>query len=179
MKALSLTLSQTRYRDLLIVTMASILIAFAGKMSFTLPFTPVQFTFQNNAILFAGLLLGSRRGFYAVVLLLFQALIGLPVLSVGSTVGLARFLGPTGGYLIAFAISAFVAGWIYENRRTHLGAFVGLSAGLLIQYVIGALWLGHFIGFSNAFLYGVAPFLLGDTLINLSYRCISPVFRKL
>ncbi len=167
MKALTLSQDKTLYRDVLLVAMASILLAFSGKISFTLPFTPVPISLQNNAVLIAGLLLGSRRGFYAVALFLFQALIGLPVLSAGATVGLARFLGPTGGYLIGYAISAYVAGRIYENKPTHLGAFLALTAGLLTQYTLGSLWLGNFVGFSNAIVCGVLPFALGDMLLNL------------
>ena len=172
MKALTLSQDKSQLRDVLLVTMASILLAFSGKISFTLPFTPVPIAIQNNAILLVGLLLGARRGFYAVALLLFQALIGLPVLSAGATVGLARFLGPTGGYLIGYAISAYVAGRIYEKK----GALFALTAGLLTQYTIGGLWLGNFVGFANAITCGVVPFILGDTLLNLGLSCLQ--FKK-
>ena len=168
----TLNLPSTRTKSAVGVMMASIILAFSGRLSLPLPFTPVPISLQNNLILLAGLLLGPRKAFYAVALLLFQAAIGLPVLSAGAP-GIVRFLGPTGGYLLAYAFSAYVAGFLYQKKKSPSSAFLALSAGLSIQYLLGALWLSTFVGLSNAFMYGVAPFLPGDLLITLGMVSLS------
>ena len=64
-------------------------------------------------------------------------LAGVPVLA-GFTGGLAKFVGPTGGFLISFPLMAFVIGWGVEHRKAFPGAFVvALVAGTVLNYVVG------------------------------------------
>lgn len=58
----------------------------------------------------SGLVLGARRGSAAVVVYLALGAAGLPVFSGGNS-GLAPFVGPTAGYLLAFPLAAFAIGW--------------------------------------------------------------------
>src|SRR5450755_4266472 len=100
-----------------IVISASLFVALCARVTLPLPFTPVPLTLQNFGVLTVGLLLGSRRGFAALVLYLVEGASGMPVFSpaiLGS--GIAHLLGPTGGFLMAYPLVAFVAGWIYEQR---------------------------------------------------------------
>ena len=61
----------------------------------------------------------------------------MPVLA-GFTGGLAKFVGPTGGFLISFPLMAFVIGWGVEHRKAFPGAFVvALVAGTVLNYVVG------------------------------------------
>ena len=54
------------------------------------------------------------------------------------TGGLAKFVGPTGGFLISFPLMAFVIGWGVEHRKAFPGAFVvALVAGTVLNYVVG------------------------------------------
>jgi biotin transport system substrate-specific component len=101
-------------KQVAIVIAASLFVALCARVSVPLPFTPVPLTLQNFGVLAVGLLLGSRRGFAALALYLAEGAMGLPVFSMGA--GIAYLLGPTGGFLLAYPIVAFVAGWIYEQR---------------------------------------------------------------
>src|ERR1700684_3857010 len=85
-----------------IVIGASLFVALCARVSLPLPFTPVPLTLQNFGVLLAGLMLGSRRGFAALVLYLAEGAAGLPVFSIGGLGGIAQLLGPTGGYLFAY-----------------------------------------------------------------------------
>src|SRR5580700_4347110 len=99
-----------------IVLAASLFIALCARVTLPLPGTPVPLTLQNFGVLAVGLLLGSRRGFAALALYLIEGASGLPVFSpsiLGG--GIAQILGPTGGFLMAYPVVAFVAGWIYEK----------------------------------------------------------------
>src|SRR6202140_4064284 len=94
-----------------IVISASLFVAVCARVTVPLPFTPVPLTLQNFGVLAVGLLLGSRRGFAALSLYLIEGVCGLPVFSMGA--GIGHILGPTGGFLVAYPVGAFVVGWIY------------------------------------------------------------------
>ena len=99
-----------------IVIAASLFVALCARVTIPLPFTPVPLTMQNFGVLAVGLMLGSRRGFAALALYLAEGAAGLPVFSpsiLGG--GMAQILGPTGGFLMAYPLVAFVAGWVYEK----------------------------------------------------------------
>ena len=95
---------------------ASLFVALCARVTVPLPFTPVPLTLQNFAVLLVGLVFGSRRGAIALVLYLMEGALGLPVFSSGLG-GVARLLGPTGGYLMAYPLVAFVSGFIAERGR--------------------------------------------------------------
>ena len=104
------------YQVLLVIS-GSLLVALAARISLPLPFTPVPLTLQNFAVLLVGLLLGRRAGFAALVLYLAEGAAGLPVFSPMGPGGIAQLLGPTGGYLMAYPLVAYLAGGIAERDR--------------------------------------------------------------
>jgi biotin transport system substrate-specific component len=130
-----------------IVVGASLFVALCARVTVPLPFTPVPLTMQNFGVLAVGLMLGSRRGFAALALYLAEGAAGLPVFSpsiVGG--GIAQILGPTGGFLMAYPLVAFVAGWIYERssaRSLHRFAWAALSSVVaeLVLFAGGLGWL--------------------------------------
>jgi biotin transport system substrate-specific component len=131
-----------------IVIAASLFVALCARVSVPLPFTPVPLTLQNFGVLAVGLLLGSRRGFAALALYLVEGACGLPVFSPSIVlgVGIARILGPTGGFLLAYPLVAFVAGYIYERRsekrlRRFGWAAVSAVAAELVLFASGLGWL--------------------------------------
>lgn len=127
-----------------IVVGASLIVALCARVTVPLPFTPVPLTLQNFGVLLVGLLLGSRRGFAALALYLVEGASGLPVFSPSplGLSGIAQILGPTGGFLMAYPLVAFVAGWIYEHssRRFTWAAIAGFAAELVL-FAGGLSWL--------------------------------------
>jgi biotin transport system substrate-specific component len=152
-------------KNTLIIVGASLILALLGRLAIPLPFTPVPLILQGSAVLLLGVLLGSKRAASAVALLLAQAAIGLPVLSAGA-VGLAKFMGPTGGYIIGFLVAAYTVGKIIElqSKRTLANAFFAMCVGQVIIFTLGAAWLSTFVGFQQAILLGIVPFILGDLI---------------
>src|SRR5215472_16230547 len=100
-----------------IVVGASLFVALCARVTVPLPFTPVPLTLQNFGVLLVGLLLGSRRGFAALVLYLAEGAVGMPVFNPTGLGGVAQLLGVTGGYLIAYPLVAALAGFIFERGR--------------------------------------------------------------
>jgi len=127
-----------------IVIAASLFVALCARVTVPLPFTPVPLTLQNFGVLAVGLLLGSRRGFAALSLYLVEGAFGLPVFSLGG--GIGHILGPTGGFLMAYPLVAFVAGYIYEHsshHSSHRFSWAALSAlaAEVVLFAGGLSWL--------------------------------------
>lgn len=150
-------------RDASIALFLSVLIGLCSKIAIPLFFTPVPLTIQPALILLFSALIGSKRGFSMVACLLAQVAMGLPVLSSGA-IGLASFVGPTGGYLFGYLAAGYVTGFLMETapEKTARRAFGAMAVGNLIMYVLGAGFLSLTIGLKSALLLGVAPFVLGD-----------------
>jgi biotin transport system substrate-specific component len=150
-----------------IVISASLFVAVCARLTVPLPYTPVPLTLSNFAVLAVGLLLGSRRGFAALALYLIEGAFGLPVFSPSPLGGgIAQILGPTGGFLMAYPVAAFVAGWIYEHtsRRFGWAALSSVAAELLI-FAGGLSWLAvltHSI--SLAIRYGLYWFVFAEVI---------------
>jgi biotin transport system substrate-specific component len=127
-----------------IVISASLFVALCARVTVPLmPLSPVPLTLQNFGVLTVGLLLGSRRGFAALALYLAEGAFGLPVFSpavLGS--GITHLLGPTGGFLMAYPIVAFVAGYLYEHSSRRFGwAALSSVAAELVLFAGGLSWL--------------------------------------
>jgi biotin transport system substrate-specific component len=152
-------------REIALVLGGSLLIALSAQLQFVLPFSPVPITGQTFAVLLLGALYGSKRGPATVVTYLALGAVGLPVFA-GGAFGIARLVGPTGGYLLGFVAAAFVVGLLSErgwDRKLWTTA-VGMIIGNGIIYVAGVLWLSRFVGWPAVLSTGVLPFLAGDAL---------------
>ncbi len=133
--------TQRRSRDMaLIATFAGVIAALGVVPAFQPPGFPVPITVQSMGIMLAGSILGARRAFLAVLLLLALVAVGLPFLA-GGRGGLAVFAGPTVGFLVAWPIAAFVIGWLTERRGTPYllgwGIVANLLGGIVLMYAIG------------------------------------------
>ena len=159
------------------VAFIAALTAAAAQFSVHLPFTQVPITFQPIIVLLGGLVLGSRLGAYSQCLYLAAGIVGLPVFAASATLppGVFRLLGPTGGYLMAYPLAAFVVGLCAERGldRRWITSIAAMLAGLAVIYTGGTVWLAFFArlgsataatGLQAAFATGVAPFALADTL---------------
>ena len=169
-------------RNALFVLAGSALIALGAQISLPVPFSPVPITLQTLALALVVALLGTRGGTLAAVAYLAEGAAGLPVFAPAGRFypGFAFFFGPTGGYLIAFPIAAFVTGWLFDRGLWHGFAARALAIliGSLAVLAGGAVWLQHFVGWSNAFALGVAPFLIGDFAKTLVAAAAAPWVRK-
>ena len=95
-------------RKIVFVALFAALIAVFGIVAVPVPGTPVPIVLQNMLVILTSLVLGTKLGVLSVALFLFTGLIGLPVFSGGGG-GLARFLGPTGGFLYGYLLASFIS----------------------------------------------------------------------
>jgi biotin transport system substrate-specific component len=122
----------------------------------------VPITLQVMAVLLAGLVLGAKGGAVSQVAYLAAIAAGLPLDS--RALGTAALIGPTAGYLLAFAPAAFVTGWIAERLSpSRLSRFAAALVGVAVIYLGGVAWLTPSVGSLHAaWTLGVAPFILVD-----------------
>ena len=145
-----------------LVLAGSALIALAAQLRISLPFSPVPVTGQTFAVLLVAAALG-QLGLASVIAYLFEGAGGLPVFAGGAS-GVAYMTGPTGGYLIGFALAAALVGSAAERGwDRHLAT--ALAAMFLVEvaiYVCGLAWLARFplpVSLLDA---GLIPFIPGD-----------------
>ena len=97
------------------VVLGVALVTLAAQVSVPVPGTPVPMTLQPLAVLLVGGLLGPRLGAVSMISYLALGALGLPVFTpTVPLVGVARLMGPTGGYLLT---ACFASG-----RTAALGA---------------------------------------------------------
>lgn len=153
---------------MLTVLFVATLTAAMAQVSFPLPFTPVPFTLQPMIVLLGGAALGARQGAASQILYLMAGLVGLPVFAFAPDLlqGLPRLLGPSGGYLMAYPLAAFVTGWLLERagRRTFVASLVASTAGLAVIFAAGVLWLAKDMGLAAALAVGLVPFVMADAI---------------
>ena len=130
-------------RQVVLVVGATVFVALCARVSIPLmPLTPVPLTVQNMGVLLVGLLLGSRRGFAAMVLYLVEGMAGLPVFNPTGPGGIAQLFGVTGGFLLVYPFVAFLAGYVFELRaKTFARAALAGLLGEVLLFAGGLSWL--------------------------------------
>ncbi len=144
--------------------------AASAQFTIPLPFTAVPITFAHIAALLIAAALGSRLGALTQVLYVALGASGAAVFAPSATLppGLLRLVGPTGGYLMAYPLAAFVTGWLAERGwdRRYLTSAAAMLAGLAIIYLGGVSWLT--VAFTHsiaaAMTLGLVQFVVLDVL---------------
>lgn len=119
----------------------AVLTAVSAQIS--IPVKPVPFTLQTLMVGLTGAFLGAKKGAYSQLLYLFLGSIGLPVFApvADGYFGVASLFGPTGGYLLAFPLAAFVAGYIIEKNRNYLFVILAMVATESVIILVGTVYL--------------------------------------
>jgi len=153
-------------RQVALVVGGSLVVALCARITIPLPGTPVPLTVQNFGVLLVGLLLGSRRGFAAMALYLAEGAMGMPVFSPTGPGGIAQLLGPTGGFLLAYPLVAWLSGFIMERgRKSFARAALGGLLGEVVLFAGGLSWLAvltHSV--AQAFRWGLYWFVFAEVI---------------
>ena len=138
-------------------------LAAASQIAIPIPGTPVPATLQPMVVVLAGLMLGPRLGPMSMMVFLAAGATGLPVFTPGGAPGILRFVGPTGGYLLAYPFAAFVAGYVSARRPSLMGRWAAAMLAMVVIFIGGLTQLSLYLGgVSQAVAAGVTPFALLD-----------------
>jgi biotin transport system substrate-specific component len=164
----------TRVRAIGVVGFA-LALALASQAAVPIPGTPVPITLQPFVVILAGLWLGPVAGAASMLLYLAAGAAGLPVFSPFGAPGIARFAGPTGGYLIAYPFAAFVAGALARRARSLAGRWLAALAGTAVLLLGGLAQLALLTGsVSQAVTLGLHPFVPLDAVKALIAAMLAP-----
>lgn len=171
-----------RAKQAVLVVVGVVVLTMAANIR--VPMWPVPITMQTFAVLTIGATYGARLG--GVTLLAYLALgaLGVAVFT-GETAGLAYMMGPTGGYLVGFAVAAVAMGWLAERGwDKSVASMAGaLLIGNAIVYAFGLPWMAYlFLAEKGAVWvvqWGMTNFLLGDALKLVLAAMLIPAVWKL
>lgn len=140
------TTSKQTTRNIVLCALFAALIAIGAFIKIPIPYVPI--TFQGFFVLLAGFLLGSKYGSISMLLYLAIGLIGFPVFTQGG--GLMYVMQPTFGYLIGFAVCAFMAGYFAEKIKVPtVGKLFGYGMLSMVPvYVIGTIYFYFIMNFA-------------------------------
>ena len=130
--------------DLFWIFTFTLLTAVAAQVS--IPVKPVPFTLQTLMVGLAGAFLGAKKGAYSQLLYLALGVAGLPVFAPtpDGYFGAAALFGPTGGYLLAFPLAAFAAGYIVERSKSYIAVVSAMILTELVIILAGVFFLNTF-----------------------------------
>ena len=182
------TLAQTlwqgndvKLRNIILIVAGSLALWISAKIQ--VPFYPVPMTMQTFVVLVIGMSFGWKLGVSTVLLYLIEGSLGLPVFA-GTPekgIGIAYMVGPTGGYLFGFAISAGFLGWL-SSKGWDRNVFLTLAAmilGTTIIFTFGIIWLGAVIGWEKPILeIGIFPFIPAEVFKIALATAILPLIWK-
>jgi len=173
-------------RRALAVALGAALVAIAAQIAIPLPGTPVPMTLQPLAVLLVGGWLGARLGAGSLIFYLALGAAGLPVFTPYGLPGVARLLGPTGGYLLAYPVAAFAVGRLVgatdPGRKPGVARLsLAVFTGLVLIHLGGLAQLLILTGSATGALrLGTLPFLTGDLMkVAIAVLALTPTVSPL
>ncbi len=161
-------MSSGKTKKMVLCAMFVALIAVGAFIKIPIPVVP--FTLQFLFTMLAGLLLGGKWGAVSVGVYIILGLMGLPIFAQGG--GIGYVFQPSFGYIIGFAVGAWVTGWMANHsekpgyQRLLAANFTGLAIvyffGMAYYYLISRFYLGNPIGLWPLFLYCFILAVPGD-----------------
>ena len=148
-----------RTRSLVTAALFTALLVVFSQITIPLPFSPVPLSLSVLAVFLIGGLLPPKAAGGAVLAYLVMGIVGLPVFA-GFLAGPGRIFGPTGGYLVAYPLMAFLVA-LGASRKGQPGFFclaAWMAASLALCYLLGTIWMMAYTGRDALGVLGMAVF---------------------
>lgn len=165
-------------REIPMLIVFNLILIGCAQISINLPWVPI--TGQTFGVLLIAMALGRVRGTAVVMAYLIEGAAGLPVFAEGRA-GLGVILGPTGGYLVGFALAAWAVGWLADHGwdRLYFRSGVAMLLGTVIIFVCGIAWLTMYVPSELLLQIGLIPFIPGAIVKIVLAATVLPSIWKL
>jgi biotin transport system substrate-specific component len=154
-------------KNLAVTALFTALAIVFSQLILPLPFTPIPISLSLFPVFLAGTILPKRYAAYSQLVYLLLGAVGLPVFA-GFKGGMGIVFGPTGGFLLAYPIMAFLTAWMIAlfHRKTIVSYIIAILAALAVCYLCGSLWyvfVGH-VSLVKSISATIIPFLAFDCI---------------
>jgi biotin transport system substrate-specific component len=154
-----------------------------AQISIPVPGSPVPVTGQTLGVLLIGTTYGARLGIITFASYLLAGISGAPIFA-GSTHGIAKVTGATGGYLVGMLVASLLLGYLADRKadQKFKTSFPALLFGDLVIFAFGLTWLHASLdlSWSATFKAGLTPFILGEALkIAITATSLPLVWRRI
>ena len=162
----------------------TLLIAALAQIAIPVPGSPVPVTGQTLAVYLIGTTYGARLGFATFATYLLAGIAGAPIFAPGTTEGLARLTGASGGYLVGMLVAAFVLGALADRKADEKfkTSFPALISGSVIVFTFGLTWLHASLNltWAQTISAGLTPFIFGEVIkIAITATSLPLIWRKI
>ena len=162
----------------------TLLIAALAQIAIPVPGSPVPVTGQTLAVYLIGTTYGARLGFATFATYLLVGIAGAPIFAPGTTEGLARLTGASGGYLVGMLVAAFVLGALADRKadQKFKTSFPALISGSVIVFTFGLTWLHASLNltWAQTISAGLTPFIFGEVIkIAITATSLPLIWRKI
>jgi len=140
------------------------LLSISAYISIPLPFTAAMLTALTVVVNLVAFILTPKQAFLTLAVYILLGAAGMPVF-VGGTAGFGKLIGPTGGFILGFLLSAplisLLKGKIPDFKRYM---FIAVFVGMPVIYLCGSIsmCLVQNLDIFSTLVVAVFPFILGD-----------------
>ena len=162
----------------------TLFIATLAQIAIPVPGSPVPVTGQTLAVYLIGTTYGARLGFATFATYLLAGIAGAPIFAPGTTEGLARLTGASGGYLIGMLVAALILGALADRKadQKFKTSFPALISGSVIVFAFGLTWLHASLNltWAQTITAGLTPFIFGEVIkIAITATSLPLIWRKI
>lgn len=167
-------MQKLKIRDMTLMAMFTALSAIGAFIKIPTPLVP--FTLQTMFTCMAGLILGKKKGGLSVALYVILGLVGLPIFTKGG--GPQYVFETTFGYLIGFAVGAYVTGAIaHAKENPSLKRLIcAAMVNLVIVYAFGSVYGYIILNYVNHVQYGAVQVLMAFALPFIPADVVTSLF---
>lgn len=142
-------------------------LALMAQIALPIPGSPVPVTGQTLGALLIGASYGSALGATTFGSYLLIGIAGAPVFS-NQGHGLAKLVGPTGGYLVGMFLATIILSFLASKKwdKKIPTAIASMLIGQLVIFIPGLFWLHQYTGKDWAWTVnaGLTPFIFGEII---------------
>ena len=152
----------------------------AAVSPFAVPIGPISLSLCTLLLYTTPYILGWKRGAVATLVFILLGVAGVPVFT-GFQGGIAKVLGPTGGYIAGYIPLVIVTGLaIRRFPQNRVFQFLGMIAATAVLYTLGTAWFCVQSGsdLPRAIALCVVPFIPGDLIKMVIAMFAGPELRE-